>query len=82
MLQTIVSILKVRLGQGGVHRGAWAREQPVDGERVGGGVAGVGAGRPERKETFGEGIAGVKVIKVGMEVAHVGGLVLVILVLS
>ena len=38
VLQGVVVVVELRLGKAWVHRGAGARQQPMDGEGVGGGV--------------------------------------------
>ena len=38
VLQGVVVVVELRLGEARVHRGSRSREQPVDGEGIGGGV--------------------------------------------
>ena len=65
VLQAVVRVLQVRLGQGGGHGGAGAGQQAVDREGVGGRVGRVGR-RPEGEETLGERVAGVEMVQVGV----------------
>ena len=51
VLEPVLAVLQLRLGQRGVHGRARPRQQPVDREGVGGRVRGVG-GRPQREQTL------------------------------
>ena len=51
VLEPVLAVLQLGLGQRGVHGRARARQQPVDREGVGGRVRGVG-GRPQREQTL------------------------------
>ena len=51
VLEPVLAVLQLGLGQRGVHGRARPRQQPVDREGVGGRVRGVG-GRPQREQTL------------------------------